>query len=115
MPAGSEIRDVTLAASAANEHVFSDSFLRVIGGGGAMVSLAALSSAAGQVVSIQSGARTIMRQSLVSSAGAAISTNPNMDTDRVASFPAAPGEEIFVSVVDAGAGSTTRVLLVVKE
>jgi len=112
MPAGSEIRIVSLGAAASNAHVFQDSFLRVVGGRGAMVSVAAKADAATSV-SIQSGSRTIMRDSELSVVAGLI--NPNMDTDRVATFPAAPGEEIFVSLTAGVGASLTRILLVVEE
>lgn len=111
MPAGSEIRSVVLAAAGSNAHVFQDSFLRVIGARGAMVGIAAVTTAA-TTMSVQSGSRTVTKDSILSvSAG---TTNPNLDSDKVVSFPAAPGEEIFVSIASTP-GSTTRILLVVAE
>jgi hypothetical protein len=115
MPAGSQVLTRDPGASATLRHFFADSFLRVVGRNGGMVSIAALGTGAA-TIDIQSGARTIMRNSNISSNGAALTRNPNLDTDRVASFPAAPGEEIFIDVTDtSGAANPVRILLVVRE
>lgn len=115
MPGGSQVLTRDPGAGGTIRHFFADSFLRVVGRNGAMVSVAALGTGIASI-DIQSGGRAIMRNSDISSNGAPLTRNPNLDTDRVAAFPAAAGEEIFIDTTDtSGAPNPIRLLLVVRE